>query len=121
MVEERTAYWRERIAEQERSGILIQQVCTERGITKQFFTFGASGSASKSRRDSHGGNGTGTAACTQNRATDRCLSADRWDRWDLLELARLVDQLGKGESCAFPRGRHKYVASPGGNREDARL
>jgi transposase-like protein len=36
-VEERTAYWRERIAEQERSGISVQQFCKERGITGQSF------------------------------------------------------------------------------------
>src|SRR5215470_13508936 len=36
-VEERTAYWRERIAEQERSGIPVQQFCKERGITEQSF------------------------------------------------------------------------------------
>ncbi len=35
--EERTAYWRERIAEQERSGIPVQQFCKERGITEQSF------------------------------------------------------------------------------------
>ena len=38
-VEERTGYWRERIAEQERSGIPVQQFCKERGITEQFFYF----------------------------------------------------------------------------------
>jgi transposase-like protein len=36
-VEERTAYWRERMAEQERSGIPVQQFCKERGITEQSF------------------------------------------------------------------------------------
>jgi transposase-like protein len=36
-VEERTAYWRERIAEQERSQIPVQQFCKERGITEQSF------------------------------------------------------------------------------------
>ena len=36
-VEERTAYWRERIAEQERRGIPVQQFCKERGITEQSF------------------------------------------------------------------------------------
>jgi hypothetical protein len=36
-VEERTAYWRERIGEQERSGIPVQQFCNERGITEQSF------------------------------------------------------------------------------------
>jgi hypothetical protein len=36
-VEERTAYWRERIAEQERSGIPVQQFYKERGITEQSF------------------------------------------------------------------------------------
>ena len=36
-VEERTAYWRGRIAEQERSGLPIQQFCKERGITEQSF------------------------------------------------------------------------------------
>jgi hypothetical protein len=36
-VEERTAYWRERIAEQERSGIPVQQFCKGRGITGQSF------------------------------------------------------------------------------------
>ena len=35
--EERTAYWREQIAEQERSGIPVQQFCKERGITEQSF------------------------------------------------------------------------------------
>jgi len=35
--EERTAYWRERVDEQERSGIPIQQFCRERGITEQSF------------------------------------------------------------------------------------
>ena len=39
-VEERTAYWRERIAEQERSGIPVQQFCKERGITEQSFYVG---------------------------------------------------------------------------------
>ena len=36
-VEERTTYWGERIAEQERSGIPVQQFCKERGITEQSF------------------------------------------------------------------------------------
>ena len=36
-VEERTAYWRERIAEQEHSGIPVQQFCKEKGITEQSF------------------------------------------------------------------------------------
>ena len=36
-VEERTAYWQERIAEQERRGIPVQQFCKERGITEQSF------------------------------------------------------------------------------------
>src|SRR5215831_15954064 len=36
-VEERTAYWRERVAEQECSGIPVQQFCKERGITEQSF------------------------------------------------------------------------------------
>lgn len=36
-VEERTSYWSERIAEQERSGIPVQQFCKERGITEQSF------------------------------------------------------------------------------------
>jgi transposase-like protein len=36
-VEERTAYWRERMAEQARSGIPVQQFCKERGITEQSF------------------------------------------------------------------------------------
>jgi hypothetical protein len=31
-VEERSAYWRERIAEQERSGMSVQQFCKEKGI-----------------------------------------------------------------------------------------
>jgi transposase-like protein len=35
--EERTAYWRERIAEQERSGIPVQHFCKEKGITEQSF------------------------------------------------------------------------------------
>lgn len=35
--EERTAYWRERIAEQERSGVPVQQFCKEKGITEQSF------------------------------------------------------------------------------------
>ena len=35
--EERTACWRERIAEQERSGLPVQQFCKERGITEQPF------------------------------------------------------------------------------------
>ena len=30
-------YWRERIAEQERSGISVQQFCKEKGITEQSF------------------------------------------------------------------------------------
>lgn len=36
-VEERTAYWRERIAEQERSGMSVQQFCKEKGTTEQSF------------------------------------------------------------------------------------
>jgi hypothetical protein len=36
-VEERTAHWRERIAEQERSAIPVKQFCKERGITEQSF------------------------------------------------------------------------------------
>ncbi len=36
-VEARTAYWRQRVAEQERSGIPVQQFCKERGITEQSF------------------------------------------------------------------------------------
>ena len=36
-VEERSAYWRERIAEQERSGMSVQQFCKEKGITEQTF------------------------------------------------------------------------------------
>ena len=35
--EERTVYWRERITEQERSGIPVQHFCKERGITEQSF------------------------------------------------------------------------------------
>jgi len=35
--EERTAYWRERIAEHERSGMSVQQFCEERGVTEQSF------------------------------------------------------------------------------------
>lgn len=35
--EERTAYWRGRIAEQERSGVPVQQFCKEKGITEQSF------------------------------------------------------------------------------------
>jgi transposase-like protein len=35
--EERTAYWRERLAEQERSGVPVQQFCKEKGITEQSF------------------------------------------------------------------------------------
>lgn len=36
-VEERSAYWRERIAEHERSGLSVQQFCKERGVTEQSF------------------------------------------------------------------------------------
>jgi len=36
-VEERSAYWRERIAEQVRSGMSVQQFCREKGITEQSF------------------------------------------------------------------------------------
>jgi transposase-like protein len=36
-VEERSAYWRERIAEQERSGMSVQQFCKEKGVTEQSF------------------------------------------------------------------------------------
>jgi transposase-like protein len=36
-VEERSAYWRERIAEHERSGMSVQQFCKERGMTEQSF------------------------------------------------------------------------------------
>src|SRR5215813_11123678 len=36
-VEERSAYWREHIAEQERSGMSVQQFCKEKGITEQSF------------------------------------------------------------------------------------
>jgi transposase-like protein len=36
-VEERSAYWRERITEQERSGMSVQQFCKEKGITEQSF------------------------------------------------------------------------------------
>jgi transposase-like protein len=36
-VEERSAYWRGRIAEQERSGMSVQQFCKEKGITEQSF------------------------------------------------------------------------------------
>jgi transposase-like protein len=36
-VEERSAYWRERIAEQERSGMSVQQFCKENGVTEQSF------------------------------------------------------------------------------------
>ena len=36
-VEERRTYWRERIAEQERSGISVQQFCKEKGVTEQSF------------------------------------------------------------------------------------
>jgi len=35
--EERSAYWRERIAEHERSGMSVQQFCKERGVTEQSF------------------------------------------------------------------------------------
>jgi transposase-like protein len=35
--EERTVYWRERIAEQERSGAPVQRFCKEKGITEQSF------------------------------------------------------------------------------------
>jgi transposase-like protein len=33
----RSEYWRERIAEQERSGMPVQQFCEERGLTEQSF------------------------------------------------------------------------------------
>jgi len=36
-VEERIAYWSERIAEHERSGMSVQQFCKERGVTEQSF------------------------------------------------------------------------------------
>ena len=36
-VEERSAYWRERIAEHERSGMSVQQFCKQRGVTEQSF------------------------------------------------------------------------------------
>jgi transposase-like protein len=36
-VKERNAYWRERIAEHERSGMSVQQFCKERGVTEQSF------------------------------------------------------------------------------------
>ncbi len=36
-VEERSAYWRERIAEHERSEMSVQQFCKERGVTEQSF------------------------------------------------------------------------------------
>jgi transposase-like protein len=36
-VEERAAYWRERIAEQERSEMSVHQFCKERGISEQSF------------------------------------------------------------------------------------
>jgi len=35
--EERTAYWRERIAEQERGGVPVQQFCKDKGIAEQSF------------------------------------------------------------------------------------
>ena len=35
--EERAAYWRERITEQEHSGVPVQQFCEEKGITEQSF------------------------------------------------------------------------------------
>ena len=35
--EERAAYWRERIAEQELSGVPVQQFCKEKGIAEQSF------------------------------------------------------------------------------------
>jgi hypothetical protein len=34
---ERAAYWRERIGEQERSGVSVQQFCKEKSITEQSF------------------------------------------------------------------------------------
>lgn len=36
-VEERSACWRERIAEHERSGLSAQQFCKQRGVTEQSF------------------------------------------------------------------------------------
>jgi hypothetical protein len=33
----RSERWRERIAEQERSGVSVQQFCNEQGLTKQAF------------------------------------------------------------------------------------
>jgi transposase-like protein len=33
----RSEYWRERIAEQERSGLSVQQFCEEQGLTEQSF------------------------------------------------------------------------------------
>jgi len=36
-IKERKAYWRERIAEHERSGMSVQQFCKERGVTEQSF------------------------------------------------------------------------------------
>jgi transposase-like protein len=35
--EERIAFWRERIAEQERGGVPVQQFCKEKGVTEQSF------------------------------------------------------------------------------------
>src|SRR5262245_46416024 len=36
-VEERSAYWRDRIVEQERSGMSVREFCKEKGITEQSF------------------------------------------------------------------------------------
>src|SRR5437867_10820827 len=33
----RSEYWRERIAEQERSGVSVRRVCEEQGLTEQCF------------------------------------------------------------------------------------
>ena len=34
---ERSEYWRERIAQQERSGVSVQRFCKEQGLTEQSF------------------------------------------------------------------------------------
>ena len=36
-VEERRTYWRERIGEQERSGMSVPQFCKEKGVSEQSF------------------------------------------------------------------------------------
>jgi len=62
-MEAKSEYWRERITEQERSGMSVQRFCEEQGLTEQSFIFWRKRLRKQQpMRFAVGGNRTGAAA-----------------------------------------------------------